>query len=260
MQTVSKNYLLQLAKLKQKKYRDQSGLYMISGVNAVESAVNAPHPCIQEILLNERRIALLDELNLKDKTKVNIPIYSLSERDFARISDERSPQGIAAVAQKRTLDIQNNPPQSREIIYLDRINDPGNLGAIIRTALWFGIKTILLSPGSADPYQPKVARASTGYITYMDLYEQVSVHDLSNFNKTRHYSFIAAVVNGAESLYKLKPGKNVALIFGSEAHGIAADLLQLCDRQVTIPKPGYGESLNLAVSTALFLYQLKQKE
>jgi len=168
LQTVSKNYLLQLAKLKQKKYRDQSGLYMISGVNAVESAVNAPHPRIQEILLNERRIALLDELNLKDKTKVNIPIYRLSERDFARISDERSPQGIAAVTKKRTLDIQSNPPQSSEIIYLDRISDPGNLGAIIRTALWFGIKTILLSPGSADPYQPKVARASTA-VSYTHL-------------------------------------------------------------------------------------------
>ncbi len=260
MNTISKNQIRELAKLKQKKYRDLTGSYLISGIRAVSSALESGLLSAQQIILDESRIDPAAHPELKKIYESNIPVFMAGGNDFNRITDEQSPQGIALVARIPRLNFRKNPPDDSVIIYLDRINDPGNLGTIIRTALWFGVNSILLSPGSVDPYNPKVVRASTGYITHLHLYEEVDIQTLSEFSRSGNYSVISTIVEGGTSLREFKPAGKQIILFGAEADGVNRVLSEVAGSQITIPKPGHGESLNLGVSVALVLYQIQMSK
>ncbi|MGD9899670.1 MAG: TrmH family RNA methyltransferase [Calditrichaceae bacterium] len=257
MQTISKNQIRELAKLKQKKYRDSSGTYLITGIRAVSSALESGSLSAEQIIFDESRIDLTGYPELQNIHALNIPVFTAGENDFKRITDEQSPQGIALVARIPRLDFLEDPPEDPVIIYLDRINDPGNLGTIIRTALWFGVNSILLSPGSVDPYNPKVVRASTGYIAHLRVYEEVNIQALREFSRSRNYSVASTIIEGGTSLYDFRTAGKQIILFGAEADGINPTLNEVAGSQITIPKPGHGESLNLGVSVALVLYQIK---
>jgi len=254
MQAISQSQLRYFSKLHLKKYRDISGCYLISGSNAVRSALESPGIKIRNILLRSDRLDLLKDLAIH----VDVNTLLLNEKDFKRISDEQSPQGIAIVAEIQRPLAESMMTDVPLLLYLHQINDPGNLGTIIRTALWFNTRHILLSPESADPYQPKVVRASAGYISHVQLYENVDGHQLS-YLRDHGYQLICTMASGGipltEASQTLAP-KSVILL-GSEAHGLPAELTRLCHLTVTIPKSGYGESLNLSVAAALMLYQLQ---
>lgn len=255
VQHISQNYIRQLSKLKLKKYRDEYGWYMISGLNAVKSALEAPHLRIIEVLVHERRTELLSELSFT----TGIPVFLLNDKDFIHLSDEQTPQGIALVAQKRSLRLQNSAPDENILLYLHQVNDPGNLGTIIRAALWFGVRAILLSSNSTDPFQPKVVRASTGYLTHLNIYEEVDEESLTRLQSLHGYRLIAATAEGGRDIsrYGFDGDEKKILLFGSEAHGLPPALLEQCNDRISIPKTGYGESLNLAVSAGVCLFQMQ---
>jgi TrmH family RNA methyltransferase len=223
-------------------------------LNAARSALESPTLRVRSILLQTDRAALLNEVTAPP----GVDVLLIGERDFSRISDEESPQGIAVAAELDPPDFNQTPPQRPLLLYLHRINDPGNLGAIIRTALWFDVRELLLSPDSADPYQPKVARASVGGIGHVRIYQNVGKEDLEVLEKTG-YRLISTPVSGGADPAKagLAPGGKNLLMLGSEARGLPPDLLQLSRQSLTIPKYGYGESLNLSAAAALLLYQIK---
>jgi len=141
------------------------------------------------------------------------------------------------------------------ILLLDRVNDPGNLGTIIRTADWFDIHDIILSEGSVDPYNEKVVRSTMGSIFRTHMYQSEYLVETVEFLKKNGYSIAVLDLEGEDISELPKKGK-LALLFGSESHGISDQLLALADASYTISGKGNAESLNLAMSVGITLHQL----
>ncbi len=250
----SQNQIRQWRKLRQKKYRDLEGLYLISGWKAAGEFLSAAGNLVKEIIVCKEKTERLDTLNFNR----NIPVFTLSVKDFSRLSEEPQPQGLVLVAYIQTFDSERLPPQAKQLVYLDRIGDPGNLGTIIRSAAWFDLNTLLLSADSADPFQPKAVRASAGAIGKVKIYRPVGLSSVKKLTDSGGYTAIATVIQGGRPAEELRSVRNnkIILFLGSEAHGLSVGIREICQREISIPRRGFGESLNLSVASGIFFYLL----
>jgi TrmH family RNA methyltransferase len=250
--SLSKAALQDVVKLQQKKYRDKQKRYLVKGWNAVQGCLEQPGPQIEAVLVQHGEEAYLQKL----PAEIRKQAFLLSEKEFKRIGDERAPQGIALLVKRPETRPDWAAASCKKIIYLEEINDPGNLGTIIRSALWFGADSIWLSPGSADPFQPKVVRASAGFVAHAALFEGVDTQQLEQFKIEKNALIAGTVLQRGQSVRTWSPPQNRPwlLAFGSEAHGLSPQMEALCDVRLTIPRAGVGESLNLGVSVAICLY------
>ena len=140
------------------------------------------------------------------------------------------------------------------MLYLVEISDPGNLGTIIRTAVWFGIDHIMLSDCSVDPFNPKTVRSSAGAIFDAVIYENVGFPDVCKALRAEGYQFVATTPRDGTDLSSWMPSAGSVIMFGPEAEGLPEPLISQADVRVTIPQSGPAESLNLAVSAGIVLY------
>lgn len=248
---LTQNRLKFYQKLNQKKYRDREALYIISGLRAVKESLSATALAVDTIILAENKLSLIDDLNLKSKP---FAIQLVSEKDFTALNDEKTPQGICAVAKKHEMHFSAEKFNDNLLFYFDRINDPGNLGTVIRSAAWFGIKAILLSPESADPYQPKSVRASAGVLASMNIYENVPDSGLQQL-KNQGYQLYATDSSEGKDLNRIQPNHRSIVLVGSEAHGLDKNIQALADHKISIPRVGSGESLNLAIAASIIMFQ-----
>ncbi|MCE1189073.1 MAG: RNA methyltransferase [Ignavibacteria bacterium] len=178
---------------------------------------------------------------------------------FAKIADTENPQGIGAIV-KITAFLSDLPKDREEgvYLYLDRIQDPGNLGTIFRTALWFGVDGIILSSGTAEIFNPKVIRSSMGAVFFVKFIYDDENYSLINRLSELGHVLIAADMQGTNLFQEQIPGSGITIIIGSEAHGVSKSLLDKCDKIVSIPRLGGGESLNAAIAAAIFIAHYKQ--
>ena len=262
MQPISRSNLSRIACLKHKKYRDEEQAYLISGLFAVKTALESTDIHVTDILLRQDRLDWLQTIPINAGKMRRATVHQLSAPQFQKISDEKNPQGIALVARKPSLPVDPIVIDDPLVIYLDQINDPGNLGTIIRTSAWFGVRTLLLSPRSADPFQPKVVRSSAGLISHMRCLEEFSPLHLNQLITAGDYRIIGASEKAEQRIdhFDFKSSQKYCLVFGSEARGISPELQRLIQQPLAIPRYGVGQSLNLAVSVALFLYQRSQNK
>ena len=184
--------------------------------------------------------------------------------DWSRISTQRQPQPLFGIFTLPREEGESVAPSAGLSLLLDRIQDPGNLGTIIRTADWFGIEHIYLAPGTADPFAPKVVQATMGALTRVQLHRLWDTTAfLEGFQGERLGTFL-----GGEDLYSatLPTGQDapVLLIMGNEGQGIHPDLEPYIDRRITIPpypiERTHTESLNVAIATALLLGELRRRQ
>ncbi len=145
------------------------------------------------------------------------------------------------------------------ILYLDRITDPGNMGTIIRSAAWFGIPFIVLSPGCVDPFNPKAVRASAGAVFTLPICPGIEFDWLHEWFKKKDYEFIATVAQNGLPPDQWHLNSKSIIFFGQEAGGLDKQILDLADRQLTIPGAGKVESLNISVAAGIFLFELFQR-
>lgn len=251
LQKISKNKLKWLRQLQQKKYRTQYNAYLISGLRSVQEALSSTQIHLKTILIDENHLHLMNELPAFDCKE----IFTLSENEFRQIVDEKTPQGIAIVAERPQFNLAFDKLPSR-LLFLEQVNDPGNLGTLLRSAAWFGWQTILLSPNSVDPFAPKTVRASAGTIAHLRIFENITPEQIEKIKRQKRHLLIASTVKGGQPLeqFFLTKKDKAILALGSEAHGLSEDILSICDHRLTIPKIGLGESLNLAMAGTIFLY------
>jgi len=236
--------------LDKKKYRRKNNLFVIEGVRIVHDAVLSD--CIiksiyiTDIFLNKSGNEDIVQLISKN----SIPFNTITEREMKSIADTVTPSGLLAVCkfpELVTIDVKN----TEKWLYLDKIQDPGNMGTILRSAAWFGIKYVALSNDCIDVYNPKVLRSGMGTHFNLNIYNNISLIDFKNHIK------VGAFQEG-ESINKFTSEfvKPWILVIGSEAHGISDENIKLIDKNITIPKLGAGESLNAAMAGSILLYQL----
>lgn len=228
------------AALKEKKYRDRSGVYVAEGVKMVNEAISAKKPIV--------KIFTTEACELKINPSL-AETAIVSPEVFSYISDAVTPQGALAVIRRDENAIK--PPVGNSLL-LDGIRDPGNLGTIFRTAAACGFNDIYLC-GCCDAYNPKVIRSSMSGIYFCRLYECSLSDAFSCLDKTIVY----AADMGGDNVFGLIPPQKICLSIGNEADGISDEVRRRADKIVGIPMETGVESLNAAVSCAVLMYQLK---
>lgn len=180
----------------------------------------------------------------------DVPVTQLDDKLFAELSELKTPTGILALIELPRPDIP--VAQSRFALLLEDIQDPGNLGSMLRSATAAGCDAVFLSQGCADAWSPKVLRAAMGGHFALRIYER---QDLPRVAKAFSGTLLATSLQATRSLYDCDLRDNVAFIFGNEGAGLSAELLNLATQKITIPMPGQVESLNAAAATAICLFE-----
>ena len=234
--------------LSMRKYRDQFGLYLIEGENLLAEAVKN-HARIETVLLREGCQKSLPP-QVADRT------FLLDARIFDKLAQTVTSQGILAIAAKeaaRKEDFINLPGSN--FIVLDRLQDPGNIGTILRTADAAGYKLAILMKGTADVYAPKVVRAATGSLFRMPVVSMASAKELAEFTGAAGKKLTATCLDARRWYYDEDLTHDIALIIGNEGNGISRDLIESSDIQIKIPMQGNIESLNAAVAAGVLMYE-----
>ncbi len=178
-------------------------------------------------------------------------VFTVSKQLFDRLSPLENNQGVIGICELILKDPGDIDSNSR-YVFLDRLQDPGNMGTIIRTAAAFGMKGIIFLKGTVDPFSPKVVRAAAGSLAKLDVIMARDYLYLRPFN-------IVAADAGGENLFGFKWPKNFILAIGNEGSGLSEEVLSCSKARVSIPMPGGTESLNAAVSAGIILYSSIQK-
>jgi len=233
------------------KGRKAAKQFIAEGPAAVEAALTSKRFPIVNLYVTENGADLLPQSAQSILAKA---IY-LSEKVMASISTVESAQGVLAICSSEELlneeEIYKN--KALPLIYCFEVNDPGNLGTIIRTADALGAAGVLLSPGSADPFSPKVVRATAGSLWHVPFLREVDITTAIEESRAFGRKIYATDGQGAKTLPELR-GKDALWIFGNEARGLTSEMTALADEVVSIPMRGRAESLNLATAVAITLF------
>lgn len=247
------HYIKECVKLKKRKYRDQTGLFVIEGPKMLSEAVNSPNIKLAYIFIEK---SLAEDFQLPDNTEV----FVLDNKLIAEIADTETPQGIVAVVEKPRWELDNIKKDNATLLLLDGIADPGNMGTIIRTAWAFNVDGILLTKGCVDPYSHKVVRSTMGGIYNIPIFQNITFSDIESFKK-KGFRLVGSAVKNAVKYYEYDFTKSTIIIIGNEAHGISEELLAICDDLVTIPINPCVDSLNAGIACGIILSETqKQKE
>ena len=236
-----------IKKLKEKKYRVDS--YIVEGIKMVKEAINEN----QEIAL----IAIREDFKIDFDTK-NIKTVTISNKIFNDISDVKTPQGILAVIKKN----QNNQIETNQeyILALDSLQDPGNMGTIIRTADSANINQIIINKTTVDPYSPKVIRSTMGAIYRTNIIEVEDLKATLKEMKLKGFQIITTDLKATQSIYDINYNNKTVVVIGNEANGVSQEILQTADKKVIIPMLGKTESLNASIAASIMIYEyVRQK-
>lgn len=254
---ISANHLKEISKLKLKKFRDETGLFLIESEKVLVEALKSEW-IVSEIFITQKNFDLLSKLEDLFNNR-SIKIFELSEKDFAKISNEKTPPGIAALVKKRTSNLDTFIKQNPDLILVfEEISDPGNLGTILRTADWLGKIFIALSKNSVDVTNPKVIKASMGSIFHLNIIEEIDIVAFIEKFKSSGYEIISTSSKGKD-ISKFQFNSKAILIFGNESRGISNEVLNRSDQIIGIPSSGKAESLNIAISASIILYEIWRK-
>ena len=260
MQTISSkdNELIKhIKKLKDKKERDLSNEYIIEGIKLIQEAIQENAKIKQIIICDDCEKTESIPKDLMYEIAKQECIY-VTNKVFDSITEVMNPQGILAIIEKQSKEIQIDDKQDI-ILALDDIQDPGNLGTILRTADSIGLTQILVSKGTADSYNPKVVRSTMGAIFRVKIIECEDLVKTLKEIKKHKFEIVVSSLQTDNSIYDINYHKKV-IVIGNEANGVKKEIQDLADKKIKIPMLGKTESLNASVATGIILYEyVRQK-
>jgi len=229
--------------LKDRKGRLEQSAFLVEGSRMVREALESSFT-VKTILLRE-------DYPLSDKLPEGCPVFRLSEHVFQSVCDTRTPQGIAAV-----LSLQSRPADGNRLLALDGVQDPGNVGTMIRTADAAGFTGVLFSPDCADLFSPKVLRSTMGSIFRMGFSFPDSLPDALEELKKKGFSVLSSQLDGEPFFERTQVADSFVLIIGNEGNGISDPVKQAATHRLRLPMAGGAESLNAAVAAGIMMYDL----
>ena len=222
-----------------KKYRDELGLFIVEGEHLVEEAYKSN--LIEEVIVLENEIVNFD-----------CEIVNVTKEILKKISLNESVPSIMALCKKK-----EEKSLGDKVLILDNIQDPGNLGTIIRSSVAFGISDIILSDDTVDLYNPKVIRSTEGMLFYINIVRRNIIDEINRLKNNNYIIYGTNVDNGID-VREVSEKNKYALIMGNEGNGIKEEVLDLCDEYLYITIKDNCESLNVGVATSILLYELNR--
>lgn len=242
-------YIKKIAKLGAKKHREEAGVFIAEGEHLVEMAVASDY-IIEAVVMSESYYK-------KNAEKFSYDTILLPDSLFVKISDAKTPQGVLAVIKLPDLTKQDF---SGKYIYCDNLQDPGNIGTIIRTADAFSFDGVILSTGCADVFSPKVIRSSQGSVFNTKIIVDTDISYLKNAKENGVMITSTALYGQCVRLSEMKIAKNHIFVIGNEGSGVSTEILELSDEIAYIPMTGKAESLNAGVAASILIYEVKCRE
>ncbi len=242
-------------KLEAKKYRDRFGLYLIEGENLIDEA-HKNGAEFKEIL-----IRMGDEFRFMKPWMDKEEVYIMEQKLFAELAQTETSQGIIASVKKPQPSLEDfvDKKSSGNFVVLDRLQDPGNIGTIIRTADAAGYELVVAMKGTADIFSPKVVRSATGSLFRIPIVYVQNNDELTNFAAKAGKKLVATCLDDSKFYYEENLKENIALIVGNEGNGIDEELIERSDVKIKIPMHGSIESLNASVAAAIIMYESVRK-
>jgi TrmH family RNA methyltransferase len=238
---ITKQQLQFIRSLKDRKVRDENNCFVVEGLKLVQELIEQHAGLIESVFCSDPELLSND----------SVPVSYIKPSDLERISSQKTPNKAIAIVKKPVVEIKNDNPL---VLVLDGIQDPGNLGTIIRTANWFGIDHVICSKDTVDCFNSKVVQSTMGSLFRV----KIEYTDLANWlEKTDRIKYAAALSGETNSIYQMKT--NAVLVIGNEGNGISSSVLSFCNATVTIPQFGNTESLNAAVATGILLAEFTKQ-
>lgn len=247
IESKNNNLFKEIKKLKEKKHRIKSNKYLIEGLRFVEEAIKSK-VSIDSIIFTESFKEKNPDLFLK--INENIKLIQMNEALLKQLCSTENPQGIVGV-----INMQNKELKSGELVVLvDKVQDPGNMGTIIRTAHAAGAAGIVMTKGTVDIYNDKTLRSTMGSIFYIPIFEDDSLDFVKSLKK-EGYKLVVSSLQGKNNFFEENLQGKVMIAVGNEGNGVSDEVYDIADIKVKIPMPGEAESLNVAVATSIMIYE-----
>lgn len=232
--------------------RDASGTFVVEGVRLVEEALSSGWPV--ELVLFSGQLSVRGQRALNGLAEGGVDVEEIAAHLMDGLTDTETSQGILAVIRRRELSL---PAAADFFVIADAIRDPGNLGTLIRTCAAAGVDALLLTPGSVDPYAPKVLRAGMGAQFRLPIHQagwDAIAAELGA--RPQPVRILLSDVEGGQPAWQTDLRAPLALVIGSEAEGISAEARQASGERIHIPMPGRSESLNAAVAAGILIFEV----
>ena len=250
IESAKNDWIKQIKKLEKKKFRDLENRYLIEGEHLVEEALNYGGD-IQFILVTEESLPsyayLLEKIEEDKKVQVTYEVIK-------HLSTLPSPQPIMAIVGK--VNKIATTRATSHVLLLDNVQDPGNVGTMIRTADAAGFSKVVLGKGTADVYSPKVVRSMQGSQFHIKLEETELIETIAELREEAYQIYGTELNEEAISFKDIKKSEKIAILMGNEGQGVSADLLKETDQNIFIPMKGHAESLNVAVAAGIVMFSL----
>ena len=256
MITSKENAIVKYVKsLSQKKYREMQKEYMIEGYKMLKEAIENEQEISLTLFCEELWNGLKEEKEWLEKNGLKLEL--VSKNVFCYLADTVTPQGILAVVKEKSME---NQDYSNVIFALDDLQDPGNLGTIIRTLDAAGYQDLIVSQGTAEVYNPKVVRSTMGAIFRVHFYKATNLQEKLEELKRNGYQIVVTSLDTNSYYYDLNFQEKLVIVIGNEAKGVTQEIQEMADRKIKIPMLGKTESLNAAVATSILAYEgVRQK-
>lgn len=241
--------------LQQRKYRQKFGEYMVEGIRAVTDI--GKKDCLRSILIRESKRSELEPLVEKGLTVSSV--YVVQDPIFDKIEHSVNGQGILGIAKKCVNDLHSFIVEDGLYVALDGVQDPGNLGTIIRTAVAAGAKGIFLLKGTVDPYNEKCVRSTMSALSNIPIFEDVTLSEFYDFIKDNTIKTYVTSLENAKPYHTISYAKRTMIILGNEGNGVSREIIEMCDQAITIPMYGDIESLNVSIAAALCMYKVREQ-
>ena len=238
--SLENNKIKDLVKLQTKKYRDSTNTFLVEGYHLVEEV---------------KKCGIVKEIFVLEGTSIDmdIPITYVSSEVMKKISTTDTVIDVVALCEKK----DSNEIIGNKILLLDDIQDPGNLGTIIRSSVAFNVDTIILSPNTVDLYNPKVLRSTQGMFCHINIITMDLVEAI-NIIKSKNISVYGTNVNNGIDVRSINDTNSYALIMGNEGNGVKDYIQDMCDKNLYISMNSKAESLNVGVACSILLYELEK--
>lgn len=252
---ITKSDIKYFSSLRIKKFRKEEKKFLVEGKKLIEESLFSNLK--PDVVFVTNNFAEKNEDIIKQLSDKKYRIEYLKSADFERVSDTNSPQGICGVFPIfETPLVTEEIPKETKIFFLENINDPGNMGTIVRSCDWFGINEIILHGDNVDVFNPKVVRSTVGSLFRMKFILSKNLKETFSILKSAGYKILAADMDG-KNVFEFRYPEKFVICFGQESIGLTEELISGCDERITIPRIGKAESLNVAAAASIILSKIK---